>query len=63
MPKPGHVRVTFLQAAGTRSEAFSYAHLVLARASDRTDCVSKGLQMRLLNASLASSPIPGICSR
>jgi hypothetical protein len=43
--------VTLQQAVGSRTEAFSYAFVVLKRASDRTDCVSKGVELGLLNAS------------
>ena len=50
------ILVTCHEAAGSRSEAFSYAFLAISRASDRTDCVSKGLKMGLLllNSSNAS---------
>ena len=36
-------------ALGSLTQGFSYALVVLARASDRSDCVSKALEMGLLN--------------
>ena len=50
--------LTTKQGAGSRTQAFSYSFLKISRPSDRSDCVSKALQMGLLNASVAGFPIP-----